>query len=244
MKKFLFFIIASLATFSCQQEVLEEQPLGIMRVRVANDPGVEVGTRAVSADYFNVYISGDYEHVSYVYKDMPEEVLLHPGKYTILAENVTEEDALSKPTPWGQIRYAGSTVQRVNSGEVTDANLTCRVANSAVSVVFDATLDGLYSDCSVLLYAAEERKLTHTPQTPLVAYFGPGTLHYEFSGIFMNETTPRTFMGSVELRAATHTHLTFKINESQGSLAKPEIKVDTTCEEFYEEIVVDPSQGL
>ncbi len=244
MKKFLFLIIASLVAFSCQEEVSEEQPFGTIRVRMTNVPVVEVVSRAINVDDFKVYIiCNNIVYSEFLCKDLPETISVRQGEYTVMAENISEAESLNEPTPWGQLRYTGSDTKWVARQTETQFDIVCRVANSAVTVMYDASLNAFYNDYNVVLYTTEDRKLTYDPQTSLVAYFSPATLHYEFSGTFMDGSL-RTFSNTVELQAATNTRLNFRISEPQGPFAKPEITVDTTCEELYKEIVIDPSQDL
>ena len=50
-------------------------------------------------------------------------------------------------------------------------------------------------------------------------------------------------VGTKELSAATHLHLTFTINEQVGNLGKPVINVVADCQDLNKTITVDPSEG-
>ncbi len=250
MKKTLFLLFALPTLFSCQQEVVEEQAFGSMSLSVANNPVVEDVTRAggeVSIYDFNINVFCEEElKYSFPFREYIEPILVPVGQYTAFAESVTEEQSLTQPTEWGQIRYSGSDTQWVRSGRVTQFDIECRVANSAVSVIFDASLERFYSDIKVDVYTTEDRQLTYTQDNAATAvgYFNPGTQYYVFTGTYAGETIPRTFSGQFNTAAATRTSVTFKTTTQEGTLGKPEIEVDYTCEDFYETVTLDPTEGL
>ncbi len=238
---------------SCQKQLIVRQTEGTLSLSLDNSPIVEVVTKAgetVPADDFNVYISSDAATFSYVYKNMPPVVTVPVGTYAVSADNVTEDQSLTQPDKWGQVRYAGETqAKEVKAGNTpTEFSLTCTMANTAVSVVFGENIDKHYSGYTVTAYTEESRKLVFDTvntvgETPAVGYFSPSTLYYEFTGTFMEESSPMVIKGAKPLRAATHLHLTFRMSEQNGAVGKPEITVDATCEDLYETITVDPSEG-
>lgn len=238
---------------SCQKQLIVRQTEGTLSLSLDNSPIVEVVTKAgetVPADDFNVYISSDAATFSYVYKNMPPVVTVPVGTYVVSADNVTEAQSLTQPDQWGQVRYAGETQAReVKAGNTpTEFSLTCTMANTAVSIVFGENIDKHFDNYTVTAYTVDTRKLVFDAQntageTPAVGYFPAQTLYYEFAGNFMEEETPMVVKGSKSLRAATHLHMTFRISEQNGAVGRPEITVDATCEDLYETITVDPSEG-
>ncbi len=253
MKKTLFIMLSLAAAVSCQKQLIMRQTNGAISVNVENSPVVEVVTKAgedVAVDDFNVYISSDAATFSYVYKNMPPVVTVPIGTYTVSADNVTEVQSLTQPDAWGQVRYAGTTeAKEVKAGVTpTEYSLTCTMANTAVSVVFGENIDKHFDNYTVTAYTVDTRKLVFDTvntvgENPVVGYFSPATLNYEFTGNFMEEAAPMTIRGSKQLRPATHLHLTFRMSEQNGAVGKPEIIVDATCEDLYETITVDPSDG-
>ncbi len=253
MKKTIYILLALSALVSCQKQLISRQTSGAISVSVENSPVVEVITKAgetVPVDDFNVYISSDAATFSYVYKNMPPVLTVPVGRYVVSADNVTEEQSFTQPDSWGQVRYYGeSESKEVKAGSTpTEFSLTCRMANAALSVVFGENIDKHFSDYTVTAYTVDTRKLVYDAintvgETPAVGYFAPVTLNYEFTGTFMEEATPMTIKGTKLLKAATHLHLTFRISQQNGAVGKPEIIVDSTCEDLYETITVDPSDG-
>lgn len=240
---------------SCQKSLIERQAEGQIALQLQNSPVIETVTKAgdadVNVDDFNVYVSSDDATFTYVYKDMPTVITVPVGFYTVSADNITETESLTTPDKWGQVRYAGTSEEKevVAGVNPTQFSLTCTMVNTAVSVVFGENIDKHFTDYKITAYTVDTRKLEYTPEnttgtTPAVGYFSSGiALNYVFSGTYIIDDEPMTITGSKQLLPATHLHLTFKMSEQNGTVGKPEIIVDTTCEDLYETITVDPSEG-
>ena len=255
MKKFLFIVLISSMALSCQKSLIQREVEGRLSLSLENSPVVEVLTRAggedVSVDDFNVYVSSEDATFTYLYKDMPSVITVPVGLYTVSADNVTEVESLTAPDKWGQVRYAGtSEAKEVVAGlNPTVYSVTCKMVNTAVSVIFGENIDKHFTDYKITAYTVDTRKLEYTPEntvgeTPAVGYFNSGiALNYVFSGTYIIDNEPMTITGSKTLQPSTHLHLTFRMSEQNGTVGKPEIIVDTACEDLYETITVDPSQG-
>ncbi len=253
MKNIVLILFVLMTVSSCKVWIdgLQKEEFGSISVEVDNVPTVEMVTKAdaVSADDFNVYISSETENYEYIYKDMPTFLTVPAGMYTVKAENVDEEASLTRPDQWGQVRYAGSSeTKEVKAANVTNFSFTCRVVNTAVSVIFDSSIADHFTDYYVAVYNTEARQLIYNslntaPEVSATGYFLPGTISYMFSGTFMGEETPHTTYGTLDdVAAATHQHLTFRVAEQDGTVGKPEITVDTSIEDFYQSITVDPTE--
>lgn len=251
MKKITYILVSLIALASCQKQIIERRMDGSLSLLLENSPIVEMVTKAddatVSADDFDVFVRSEDATFSYIYKDMPAVITVPVGLYTVSAENITETESLTIPDIWGQIRYAGTTQpQEVVAGlSPTQFSLTCTMANTAVSVVFDESISKHFTDYTITVYTVESRKLVYsqanTGENPAVGYFTPdAALNYVFSGIYDGE--PVTMTGSKTIVPASHLHLTFKMSEQNGAVFRPEILVDATCEDLYETITVDPTE--
>lgn len=255
MKKIIFIALMSVMTISCQKNLIQREANGTLSLQLENSPVVEVLTRAsgddVSVDEFNVYVSSKDAVFTYVYKAMPSVITVPVGLYTVSAENVTEEQALTLPDVWGQVRYAGASEEKevVAGLTPTQYSLTCKMVNTAVSVKFGENIDKHFKDYKITAYTDQDRKLDYTianttAETPAVGYFDSGVaLNYVFTGTYIIGDEPMTITGSKTLQPATHLHLTFRMSEQNGTVGKPEIIVDTQCDDLYETITVDPSEG-
>ena len=255
MKKYFIIAMMSFMALSCQKSLIQRETEGKLCLLLENSPVVEVLTKSggeeVSVDDFNVYVSSEDATFTYVYKDMPSVITVPVGFYTVSAENVTETQSLTQPDKWGQVRYAGTSEEKeVAAGlNPTQFSLTCKMVNTAVSVVFGENIDKHFTDYKITAYTVDARKLEYTPantvgENPAVGYFNCGTaLNYVLSGTYIIDDEPMTITGSKTLQPATHLHLTFRMSEQNGGVGKPEIIVDATCEDLYETITVDPSEG-
>lgn len=255
MKKYIFAVMAIMMAASCQKSVIQRETEGRISLSLDNSPVVEAITKAsgedVSVDDFNVYVSSSNATFSYIYKDMPSVITVPVGFYTVSADNVTEIESLTQPDKWGQVRYAGTSQEKevVAGLNPTKFTLTCRMVNTAVSVVFGENIAKHFKDFKITAYTVDTRKLEYTPantvgENPAVGYFNSGAaLNYVFSGTYIIDNEPMTITGSKTLQPATHLHLTFRMSQQNGAVGKPEIIVDTTCEDLYETITVDPSEG-
>lgn len=255
MKKFYILVLGALMAMACQKNIIQKETEGRLSLLLENSPIVEVLTRAdgdeVSVDDFNVYVSSKDAVFTYVYKDMPSVITVPVGLYTVSAENITETQSLTLPDKWGQVRYAGTSDEKevVAGLTPTPFSLTCKMVNTAVSVVFGENIDKHFTDYKITAYAVDNRKLEYTPsntsgETPAVGYFSSGVaLNYVFTGTYIIGNEPMTITGSKILQPATHLHLTFRMSQQNGAVGKPEIVVDSTCEDLYETITVDPSEG-
>lgn len=254
MMKKIYLFAALLLAVSCQESIIERRVDGCLSLRLENSPAMEVvtkgdaGAEALSTDDFNVYVSSALSTYSYIYKSMPDVITLPVGTYVVSADNVSEEESVSQPDIWGQVRYAGQSdpvevVAGLNPAYVT---LTCTMANTAVSVTFGENIDKHFTDYTITAYTSSDRKLVFTPSNTagddaVVAYYPATTLNYAFSGKYLQEQEPMTITGSLSLEAATHLHLTFRMSEQNGAVGKPTIILVEDCKDLYETITVDPT---
>ena len=254
MKKILIIIFSLIPFASCQKQIIERHSDGTLSLILENSPVVDVMTKAegtaVSVDDFDVSVCSEETKFSYVYKDMPAVITVPVGLYYVSAENLTEAESLTTLDIWGQIRYAGKTESKeVTAGQnPTKFSLTCKMTNTALSVIFDESIAKHFTGYSLTAYTTDTRKLVYNAENtagekPAVGYFSPDSaLNYEFAGTF--DGKPVTVTGSRTLVPASHLHLTFKMSTQNGVVLRPDIIVDTTCEELYETVTVDPSAGV
>lgn len=242
------------AAMSCQEAIITDKADGAISVNIDASPVVELVTKTdgetastLSADNFNVYVrSEDVLYREYIYKDMPDQIKVPAGTYTVSADNLTESASLTSNSGWGEVRYFGqSEPKAVVAGETpTEYSFTCTMANTALSINFDSSISTYFEDFKVIAYTEDTRKLHYTSETTsAVGYFSPGTLKYTFTGTYMDDTTPMAIDGTKTLDAAKHLHLTFRISEQNGPVGKPVITVDSTCDDLNSTITVDPSEN-
>ncbi len=236
------------AAVGCQKSLIQKGE-GAISVNLDNSPVVEVVTKAgetVSAEGFNVYVSSANGTTSHVYNG-PLNLVVPVGLYSVSADNVTEAQAFEG---WGRVRYAGASQQKqvIAGATPTEFDITCTMANTAVSVIFDSSIATYFQEgFTVTAYNTEDRKLVYNAsntagETPVVGYFKPGDFNFVFSGKFMEDAEPLVIEDTRTIKAASHLHLTFRISTQNGT-AGITVTVDDSCEDLYENITVDPSEG-
>ncbi|MGM9736344.1 MAG: DUF4493 domain-containing protein [Candidatus Cryptobacteroides sp.] len=267
MKKELYISVIIVATAwmtSCQRMVIEDAQYGVLSVSVENSPVEVIETKAdddegtVSVDDFSVTIASATNSYSYIYGEMPSSITLPVGSYNIHAENVTLEESLTQPDKWGQKRFAGDEIGVAVSGDgsVANATVNCTMVNSALSVIFDQTVQEYFSSYSLSVSSDESRKLVFdssnswnsSDRTGAIAYFESSvSVSYSFIGTPSAGGDDFSTTGSFTLQPANHLFLTIKVRQTEdpqaGSVGKPSITVDQTCDDLYDSITVDPSEG-
>lgn len=253
MKKTILTILTSLAVLSCQRVVIEDMQMGTLSLKVNNKTLVDMQTKAeetVSTDNFNVTVASPSYTRTFVYSELPLFLAVPADTYTVSAENVSEAESVSLPDTWGQKRFAGQTRGIVvSASQNSSVTVNCQMVNSAVSIVFDSSITDNFTGYSIQAYTNQARKLTFDANTTSkIAYFPADyELTYVFSGTYNKDGKSVSITGTRVLAAATHIHLTFKMNlpqeDTNGSIGKPQIIVDETCTDLYETLTVDPSNG-
>ncbi len=253
MRKLMVVLLIAATTAACQKEA-QVQTASLQVSAVVIEPA----TKTVTAEDMTVFIDGENFHAEYSYGMIPSLISVPVDKdipYVVSAENVTVEEAESLPDIWGMKRYAGSYEVLVDRFMQKDENgknipltypvtVHCAVANSMISVVFDSTVLTYYSQPVVTAYTDEDRILEFTPSnaSEAVAHFTSGKpVYFEFSGIFNVSGEIISHSGNIEVEPATSYTLTFRMQNTQGSLQQPAITVDKYCEDIYETMTVDPS---
>lgn len=259
MKRITIIAAALLTAVSCQEILIEDKLDGAICISLENSPVVEVVTKAdessVDVSNFNVYITSDnqaFQPKTLKYGDMETVMAVGVGNYTVYADNVTETASLQG---WGEVRYACAPVTKaVASGTAATFELKCSMVNTAVSVEFIGNFsqyvqEGYKVNVWTEDAASRVREYTAantTAETPAVGYFKPSSeyfLAYEFIGNDKDGNSLAPISGRLEIRAATHLTLQFKIKgDESGNLGKPTIDVNTNCDELEPvSVEVDPS---
>lgn len=248
-----FLMIAALSAVACQRE--EQTSFASLRI---SPVVMEIATKSVTADDMTIYIDGEDFHQEYAYPSLPSMIDVPVDKdipYVVSAENITVNESETLPDEWGQKRYAGRTEVLVDRFMTMDENgeniplvypvtVSCMVANSMLTVVFDSSVLTYYTDPRVAAFTDEDRVLEFSPDnaSTALAHFTAGRqMFFEFTGIFNVSGEDRSHMDMIELEPAKHYILTFKMTSVEGSLARPDITVIETCEDIYETMTVDPS---
>lgn len=248
--KFVYATAIAMMAVACNSERIDEPvQFGEISVALSGEPEVDVITKAAEtldptsdlAKEYTVRIlnssnSVKYEASLFDFKTQTLEL----GTYYVTAENCSETQAESgsgKKRLYG--RSADITLSPENLSET--AVVPCSVANALVSVGFDSSVSGKFSNLKVVLSGGTTRAesiIVEETQAGVITetWFNPSTLTYSITGIFdpsgMNK--PVVLEGSRVLSAKDHIQLVVSLNLENGQILIPTVTVDT--------VLADPTE--
>lgn len=241
MKKFFTLALASLMLLSCSKDsIWNAQEQGQLSVTVEQGASIFVETKAANTGDFNLKIvKNGGEDVRYDNKVSEFTTMTLPtGTYTVSAENITAEEAL---TDRGAQRLADTLKNvTVNANQTTNITLNCVMVNSQVSFAFDDTFTSAF-EMEHTQITESSRDIVWTKNATLtseIAYFEPGILEYTITT--KRAGANKTYTGQVPMAAKTWHKLTVKANVENGQLGEITITVDDTVTEDLGDITVDP----
>lgn len=154
MKKIIFIAASLFALAACNKEVINtpvEAGKGVLNINVQSDDSVEINTKvAVSTDNFTVAVkSGN----SVIQSGKPNEmsvVLLPAGNYSVYAENITSEEALSGNDGKGALHIAGASDEfTLDAGGTYTATVACVPVNAKITIAYEASFLNAFSSYTV-----------------------------------------------------------------------------------------------
>ena len=154
--------IGLVALFSCESNQLGTDYVGKLRLSLIADTtslskGVNGVTKAVNAGEFDAFLTtSDYRisilqeadtmHVYERFDEMPAEVELKEGAYTLIAEKGN-----NLPAAFENPYFAGSVDFSIRADMSTPIDVTCTLANARITVEYTDDFKEAYSDYTVLL---------------------------------------------------------------------------------------------
>lgn len=164
------------------------------------------------------------------------------AEYTILAESCTEVASLSANDGWGKARYTDRQSFGIVAGQVTNLTLNCRMANTQISIGYDASFSEAFSDYSVKATDGT-RELSFdaaaTTDAPVAFFSIPDNGKITLNITATYDGTPRSFTQTVSVAAATWHKLTLQASRDNGKLGIT-ITTDDTLTEKPEDVIVYP----
>jgi hypothetical protein len=252
MKKTFFAALAIIAMASCSNDDgTAPVEYGKINLSITQDePKVEVETRTSDSDYDNYTVNIYYQASSSSTKEnkfsgtystfkSTEYSFATGSGYSIDVESCTADAAKTANDNYGQKRIAGSSTFSIASG-TNDVTVSCTMANSQVSVVYDASFTSNFTDYDVEFYSASSTDRVLKNSTGKDMYFPAGeTIMYKITGKFNG--TEKTYSGegySFTSVAAKNHKLTVKATAS-GKISLG-ITVTDTVTDTTEEVEVNP----
>lgn len=254
----LYIILALFAASACNKAVMEPQKMGTISLALSSDQEVVVSTKADAVDcsdflvdiYGTTFLGQAYATEQYVYKSMPDEIVIPYGYYTVSAQNCLEETAAAG---FGCARYYGSSDQvDVLSQEVETVTVRCTMANGKVTLTFDDSFLEDFSDVTVDVAATRTVTMTSSQaNAPSDLYFNvPETgaqLIYTIHGTVAKDTeserqlTYTNVSSPMTLLPAKWAKITIKSNHN--GLIGPGVIVDGDMGSDSFSEVIDPEDG-
>ncbi len=160
------------------------------------------------------------------------------GRYYVTAENCSEPAA---EDGFGQKRIAGQSqiVELSTSALSQTATVNCAVTNALVTVIFDSSVEGRFTELKVVLTGGSTagRSLTvNKSDGNTEAWFNPSTVNYTITGRFDAGGVTKddvSISGSMTLQARDSKALVVKVNLDNGLLS-PSITIDSSLENTEE----------
>lgn len=242
--------LIAMTAISCNTRIATPDVYGELSVSLAGEPSVEVVSKAAETQEPNVLKPTDPEADGYMVRiytssdEMQYEAAysafetqrLPLGTYYVTAENCTEaaaEEGKGKMRLYGRSEDVTITVDQL----VRTATVNCTVSNAKVSVRFDESVQGRFSDLQVVLAGGttDGRRITIGQTAADVVtetWFNPSDLTYTIAGKFTGSgmNRPVEISKTINLAARNNILLLVKVNLENGQLM-PSVTVDTEIDD-------------
>lgn len=247
MRNKIFLTIAALSCMTTACNTEHEQPLewGELSVSLYGEPDVEVLTKTpvdleqddpAAADYMvRIYDSSDDLKYEASYSTF-EAQKLPLGNYYVTAENCTEaaaEEGNGKMRLYGRSADVNLTADALSQ----TASVSCVVTNAKVSVMFDESVGGRFTDLKVTLTGGTTRTENIVIEETAVGvvtetWFNPSELTYTITGTFTGSgmNKPVNITKTIDLDAKDNVLLNVKVNLQNGQLM-PSVTIDTKIDD-------------
>lgn len=166
MKKIIFALLAFVLVCgtSCTKRLSYEEK-GYVDLTL-NNPLVEIMTKSetpvVVDDSYSVVIAkkddGSVVRNS-TYADLKNTFALETGTYTVYAENISSEEALTARENKGAQRFYGSSEFTVEAGKVTEVSFVCEMVNARVSLGLDESFKSVFKSATITMFKSSEENV-------------------------------------------------------------------------------------
>lgn len=254
MKKALIYILSAFAFVSCVDRIVPHGAVGQISVELMTELPVKSATELTSEEASMYRISVLDESGNPAKKESGEEIttIFYKGfqtvtvpldqEYQVTAESCTIEESERGN---GCARYFGNSgLFALNTSNIYQkARITCHQTNALVTVVFDPSLTGRFTDLMVTLTSGSRTLQISESDQVTMTYFTPASLSYTVSGIY-TETAYDVDISSlspVVLEAEDNIRLVIKLDLTHGQSAMPSISVvEEYAAESEEDCIIDP----
>jgi len=242
-KKNFLTMASALVAVACNTTIETPVQYGELSVNLAGEPQVEVISKAeaTSEDVSNytvrIFNESNVQKYESVYNAFETQVL-PLGTYYVTAESCSADAA---EDGYGKMRlYGRSADVTLTAAQLSQkAEVECEVANALVTVRFDASVSGRFSDLKVTLSGGTTQGRTFTvnetaSDVDTEIWFNPSDMTYSISGIFDPTGINKTInlpAKTIELAAKNNVVLLVSVNLDNGQLLVPTITVNTQMDD-------------
>jgi hypothetical protein len=229
LKRIFIFAIALMC--ACSQKDTSMPEVGYLSLNI--NPAAVAGDLDIF-DFNLRIINGDVVVLDEKIADLPEEINLLAGIYTIEAYSINFSDPKFE-TPL----YFGSTIVRIESGKTTSASLICALANAGVKVVWMEDFSILYNNYQARIDCATDGYLIYSSSEARIGYFLPGEISITISadGTIIDG-------GVLNLEARDMVTLIMHPKETASGGLIIDITIDYTTNDREVNIIVDPENTI
>lgn len=165
MKKMIFIAASFLAIAACNKPVVTVAPdgFGTLKLYVESDDNVRVVTRSGEDEPVNTagfavkVINSKNEVKAQGTASELKSLVLPADTYTVTAENIDENTALTENEGKGALRMAGSKSVELTQGETKSVDVACTPVNSKITVAYSTTFTTSFENYSVDLDHSGDR---------------------------------------------------------------------------------------
>lgn len=241
IKSWIYLVFTFCIALACTDEYSE--PTGFLCLHVQEDATLQTkaGEAVVDESLQVAIIKADGDTLK-VYQDYLREVrgerlILPVGTYTVAVSSNHDGKA-----HWETPFYAGSTEVTVKQGEIATETVTCTIANTKVSVVYDKALADFFSDYQATV-SNPSGKLIYTRDEYRSGFFSPEKLT-----VSLNLTNSEGYQFTLknnysDIKPKCHYIFRFSLNnsgEDEDDLGLDiDVSIDTTSyKEVFETIYI------
>ncbi len=233
MKCFCLCLLAGLL-FACDAE-RDAEPMGFLYLNVEEDATL-LTKAAVVDESLRVAILRGEEDTLQVYQDYLQEVrgerlILPVGVYTVAVSSNYDGKA-----HWETPFYAGSEEVTVKQGEITNAKVTCTIANTKVSVKYADSMRDYFSDYQTTV-SNSSGELTYTRDEYRSGYFAPEKLTVQLD--LVNRDGNKFALKRVypDVKPQCHYTFAFKLNTEGDGDTDAGMDMDVSIDTEHNEII-------
>ena len=233
MKCFCLCLLAGLL-FACDAE-RDAEPMGFLYLNVEEDATL-LTKAAVVDESLRVAILRGEEDTLQVYQDYLQEVrgerlILPVGVYTVAVSSNHDGKA-----HWETPFYAGSEEVTVKQGEITNAKVTCTIANTKVSVKYADSMRDYFSDYQTTV-SNSSGELTYTRDEYRSGYFAPEKLTVQLD--LVNRDGNKFALKRVypDVKPQCHYTFAFKLNTEGDGDTDAGMDMDVSIDTEHNEII-------